>query len=123
MGGAGATIFTGATLAGDEHSSWYMCSERVSSSSYAETESSGVSGSFDAAGIDIRPEEDEGVQGVQGAEGNEDDDEGVNEVGRDKEPPNSCRSSVDDRFFGVSSELSTRRFDLLFRVLGPIGAV
>ena len=45
-------------------------------------------------------------------------------MGRDGErPPNSCRSSVDDRLFEVSSKLSSTRFDLLFRVLGPIGAV
>ena len=60
-------------------------------------------------------------EGEEGAEVNE-NDEGVNEVGRDGErPPNSCRSSVDDRLFEVSSKLISR-FVLLFRVLGPIGA-
>ena len=62
-------------------------------------------------------------EGEEGGEINENDD-GVNEVGRVGErPPNSCRSSVDDRLFEVSRKLSTTRFDLLFRVLGPIGAV
>lgn len=71
----------------------------------------------------MRSEIKEVVEGVEGVESNE-DDEGVNEVERDRErPPNSCRSSVDDRLFDVSSRESTRRFDLLFRVLGPIGAV
>jgi hypothetical protein len=67
-------------------------------------------------------EVEEGEEGEEGAEVNE-NDEGVNEVGRGGErPPNSCRSSVDDRLFEVSSKLSAR-FNLLFRVLGPIGAV
>lgn len=63
------------------------------------------------------------MEGEEGGEINE-NDEGVNEMGRDGEsPPNSCRSSVDDRLFEESSKLSTTRFVLLLRVLGPIGAV
>lgn len=61
--------------------------------------------------------------GEGGAEVNE-NDEGVNEEGREGErPPNSCRSSGDDGLFEVSRKLSITRFDLLFRVLGPCGAV
>lgn len=80
-------------------------------------------GSSGTAGIDIRSEMKEVEEGEEGAEVNV-NDEGVKEVGRDGErPPNSCRSSGDDRLFELSSKLSTTRFDLLFRVLGPIGAV
>jgi hypothetical protein len=75
------------------------------------------------AGNDIRSEMKEVEEGEEGAEINE-KDEGVKEMGLDGErPPNSSRSSVEDRLFEVSSKLSTTRFDLLFRVLGPIGAV
>jgi len=73
--------------------------ERVSSSSYAGTES----GASDTATRDIRSDLNELEEG----------DEGVMEMGRDGAfepgPPNSCRSSV------------SARFDLLFRILGPIG--
>lgn len=80
-------------------------------------------GSSGTAGNDIRSETKELEEGEEGAEINE-NDEGVNEVGLDGErPPNSSRSSVDDRLLEVSRKLSTTRFDLLFRVLGPIGAV
>ena len=75
------------------------------------------------AGNDIRSEKKEVEEGEEGAE-IIDNDEGVKEVGLDGErPPNSSRSSVEDRLFEESSKLSTTRFDLLFRVLGPIGAV
>jgi hypothetical protein len=71
----------------------------------------------------MRSEMKEVEEGEEGAEVNE-NDECVKEVGRDEErPPNSCRSSVDDKLLEVSSKLSTTRFVLLFRVLGPIGAV
>lgn len=80
-------------------------------------------GSSDTAGNDIRSERKEVEEGEEGGEINE-NDEGVNELGRDRErPPNSSRSRVDDRLFEVSSKLSSTRFVLLFRVLGPIGAV
>ena len=62
-------------------------------------------------------------EGEEGAEINE-NDECVIELGREGErPPNSSRSSGDDRLCEGSSKLSTTRFDLLFLVLGPIGAV
>lgn len=80
-------------------------------------------GSSGTAGNDIRSETKEVEEGEEGAEINE-NDEGVNEMGLDEErPPNSSRSSVDDTLLEESSKLSTTRFDLLFRVLGPIGAV
>ena len=122
LGGAEATAFTKDALA-EESSLLEVCRERVSSSSKAGTGTSGDIGSSVTTGIDIRSERKEVEEGEEGAEVNE-NDEGVNEVGRDGErPPNSCRSSWDGRLFEVSNKLSTTRFVLLFRVLGPIGAV
>jgi hypothetical protein len=112
LGGVETAAFTEDALA-EESSILEVCREWISSSE-AWTETSDDMGFSGTAGNDIRSETKEVEEGEEGAEINE-KDEGVKEMGLDGErPPNSSRSSVDDRLFVNSLQQDLTCF---FRIL------